>query len=230
MGAVTGSLPPVPDDLGDPRPPAAPRIADPWPSTPGPIGYHYVARDLAHHVAGSIEHPLLESVSVRRAGRARYAGRGAIYAGLGSVIVGTVVLASVSPNPTRDLTIFLLVLGSVLVLFFAMFYHSESHQLVQAGARGVANVDGVGEGTVINYYELAAITVLDTEWGRTLRLVEHRGARADLLCGLLEGNPQLWDLVYNGLRHSTAKGAQVDDHTRRLLSLPANGTNPLGRA
>ena len=41
--------------------------------------------------------------------------------------------------------------------------------------------------------------------------------------GLLEGNPNLWDYVYNGLVHSAANGAEVDPLTRGLLQLPGPG-------
>jgi hypothetical protein len=53
-----------------------------------------------------------------------------------------------------------------------------------------------------------------------LQLIGPDGFFLQLPLGLLEGNPQLWNLIYNGLRHSAATCAQVDAITRDLLHLP----------
>ncbi|GAA5175361.1 hypothetical protein GCM10023321_81310 [Pseudonocardia eucalypti] len=76
-------------------------------------------------------------------------------------------------------------------------------------------------GEKVCLYELSAISVK----GGKLRLAggfqgQKSGWMSPLPLSLLESNQQLWDLVYNGLRHSAARGARVEAQTRELLRLP----------
>lgn len=90
---------------------------------------------------------------------------------------------------------------------------------VYAGADWAA--DGTDLDTVVTTYDLARIRVFGGAGpGAMLQLVAPDGDFLQLPLGLVEGNPALWDLIHNGLRHSTAAGAEVDPETRTLLHLP----------
>ncbi len=52
-----------------------------------------------------------------------------------------------------------------------------------------------------------------------LRLVDRHGAQLRCDPSLIESNPALWDLLYNGIRHSVAAGADIDRATRERLFL-----------
>jgi hypothetical protein len=69
-------------------------------------------------------------------------------------------------------------------------------------------------------HELRSVSVTDSPRGLALRLVGPGNQRLTLPFGLLEANQRLWDLVYNGIRHSEAGGAEIDAGTRRVLHLP----------
>jgi hypothetical protein len=216
-----GELPPVPDESGEPRPPAAPRVEGPW------QGERHRLR-VTHHEAGDQRfvkstghrrHPLLESVAARPPAHWRSAALGAVYA----IAPAGVVIAVVLWFTAEDRTAAYLVLAGVAVAVAVLFIAASTAYtttVVRAGAHAVAEVDVDGVGTDLPLYELRSIGVTDSRRGLALRLVGPDGRRLTLPFGLVEANQQLWDLVYNGIRHSAAAGAEVDDRTRQLLALP----------
>lgn len=89
--------------------------------------------------------------------------------------------------------------------------------------RASAHIVNAGEANNLWLYELTRITVRRRLRGPELRLEGRFATKTwpmSLPLGLLETNHQLWDLVYNGIRHSVAAGATADERTRRLLRLP----------
>jgi hypothetical protein len=110
--------------------------------------------------------------------------------------------------------------AAAVVLVF-VFNASSTAVVLRAGARAVAevNADG-GEGIDLPLYELRSISVTNSPRGLALRLVGPDKRRLTLPFGMLETNQQLWDLVYNGIRHSEATGADIDVPTRQRLRLP----------
>jgi hypothetical protein len=105
------------------------------------------------------------------------------------------------------------------VLVF-LFNASDTTVVLRAGARAVSEVDVDGDGIDLPLYELRSISVKESSRGLSLRLVGPDKRRLTLPFGLLEANQRLWDLVYNGIRHSEAAGAEIDTRTRELLALP----------
>lgn len=219
--SVTDQLPPVPDASGNPRPPAAPAVSGPWDGTREVVAHHHPPAS-GDDIARTIGYPLLERAVSRRPNRLRHALAGAAAAGLVSIVVAVVVLLVWSEDRAGDAVIFGGVFAVVLGVFAVLFFLTETHLAVEAGPRGVAMVDGAGEGTVVDVYRLTRISLVD--WGPgpgpALRVVGPGRTVQVLPCGLVEGNQQLWDLVHNGLRHSAAAGAEVDDATRERLHLP----------
>lgn len=217
-----GELPPAPDESGRPRPPAAPRVEGPWPAERHrlEIAHHEVSDQLFVKSTGQRVHPLLENaVAARPPGRLRTVALGTVYAILPVTLVMAVVLWFIAEDRTSAYLILAAVVVGVGVLFG--WYNAYYTTLVlRAGARAVAQVDVYGTGTVLPLYELHAISVTDSSRGLSLRLVGPNKQRLTLPFGLLEANQQLWDLVYNGIRHSEAAGAEIDARTRRLLALP----------
>ncbi|MEN3615633.1 hypothetical protein AAH979_39825 [Plantactinospora sp. ZYX-F-223] len=166
--------------------------------------------------------PVLESVvAARPPGRLRTAALGAVYAVLPVTIVMTIVLWFIAEDRPGTYRIMVAVVATAT--FLAFCYNAARPTVVlRAGARVVAETDNDGAGVDLPLYELRTITVTDSARGRALRLVGPNQRRLTLPFGLLEANQRLWDLVYNGIRHSEAAGAEIDARTRRMLGLPSD--------
>ncbi len=218
------SLPPVPDAHGEPRPPSAPRVVGPWQGRYQVRSAHYGPED-RRWVGGNIDIPLLEAASAARPDRWRYAAQGV----LGVVLIPAVVFAAVLWLVVDDRVTAYAILVGLLVVFASIAFMDFARRAsfsVQAGAVTLAELDRNGHGPELRTYELACIAARDTRLGPCLRMVQRapdkhlRPREIVLPFGLLEGNQRLWDLVYNGIRHSVAGGAEVDARTRRQLGLP----------
>ncbi len=216
-----GELPPVPDASWQPRPPAAPRVVGPWGGGRHEleVGHHEVADRL--YVASTGQGPpLLESARAGRPpGRWVTAALDAGYIVLPIALVGAIALWFIVEDRTQGY----LFLAAAVVVTGALFFWrnaADTTVVLLAGARAVAEVDTDGDGLDLPLYELREIGVTDSRRGLSLRLVGPGAQRLTLPFGLLEANQQLWDLVYNGIRHSEAAGAEVDARTRQLLALP----------
>jgi hypothetical protein len=213
-------LPPAPDSSGQPRPPTAPRVDGPW------QGERYRLRTAHHQVADRLfvastgqGDPLLESVAGRPPKQLRAAALGAVYMVLPVAVVVALVVWFTAAGQVLAYLISAAVVAAVAVLAF--FYNASDPTVVlRAGARAVAEVDADGAGAHLPLYELRSVSVTDSPRGLALRLVGPGNQRLTLPFGLLEANQRLWDLVYNGIRHSAAGGAEIDERTRQVLHLP----------
>jgi hypothetical protein len=215
-----GDLPPAPDSSGQPRPPTAPRVDGPW------QGERYRLRTAHHQVADRLfvastgqGDPLLESVAARPPRHLRAAALGAVYMVLPIAVVIALVVWFTAADRAIAYLISAAVVAAVAVLAF-WYNASDPTVVLRAGARAVAEVDADGAGAHLPLYELRSVSVTDSPRGLALRLVGPTGQRLILPFGLLEANQRLWDLVYNGIRHSEADGAEVDERTRQVLRLP----------
>jgi HAMP domain-containing protein len=219
-----GELPPVPDPSGQPRPPTAPRVVGPWEGERHrlKVAHHQVADRL--YVASTGQGPpLLESARAGRPpGRWGTAALEAAYTVLPITLVGAIALWFIVEDRMQAY-LFLAVAVAVTGALFFWRNASDPTIVLLAGARAVAEVDTDGEGPDLPLYELSSIGVTDSRRGLALRLVGPDKQRLTLPFGLLEANQQLWDLVYNGVRHSEAAGAEIDARTRQLLGLPQRG-------
>ena len=216
-----GELPPVPNPSGQPRPPAAPRVEGPWQDERYglEIGHHQVTDGLFVTRSGTGP-PVLESTSVTRPpGRWRGAALGAVYMVAPVAVVVAIALWFTAEDRASAYLIAAAVVVVVAVLAFG-YNASDPTVVLHTSALAVAEVDTDGDGVGLPLYELRTIRVMDSPRGLALRLVGPNAQRLTLPFGLLEANPQLWDLVYNGIRHSDAAGAEIDPGTRRQLHLP----------
>jgi hypothetical protein len=212
-------LPPVPDPAGQPRPPAAPRVVGAWAADRHRVRFaHHLAADQLF-VGPSRQHPLLESVGADRPpGRWRTIALGTAVAILPVSVVMAILVWFTAEDRTESFLILAGVAGAAYLLFFWL-NREEGGVLLHAGAQVVAELDLDGDGTELPVYELRSIKAK----GPALRLEGSNGWRVTLPFGLLEANQQLWELVYNGIRHSEAAGAEIDAHTRQLLGLKSGG-------
>ena len=208
-----------PDRFGEPRPPAAPRSGA---SHRHPVrALHLDPHDPPRRWRriGPPERPPLEAVLVP--GRARLVGA------LGeSSVVAACVLALVgwgvwSGRMSLGLAVELWV-GAVALTVVWRFLVADAGPPVAAGA------DWVGDPTSwLPIYELTRVdaaparnsdgddlrgTVALTLWQ------DERGIMLDM--ALLQSNPALWDLVYQGLLASIAAGAELSEDARQALRQP----------
>lgn len=85
-----------------------------------------------------------------------------------------------------------------------------------------AGADWVARGkTWVNTYELTSIRVVHDESRRKLRLVDSAGQLVNLPLQAVQGNQDLWDLVYNGILHSSKeRDTDINALARHSLRLP----------
>ena len=221
---------PVPDEVtGQPAPPRAPRVVGPWAGHPK-RGRRKVSWRPGRRAPFSKRWVMLEFVSAKRCNIIRFliprlAGLLAILSPI--CTLGFLVHAS----GWRSLTVlgFLEALPAAvaaLAIPSAIYCYTVSRrEAVYVGSRWINDkYESVGDGnsaTILDIYRLTKIEVnQSSRSGATLRIFsgEHKEVESSL--GLLEGNPNLWDYVHNGLVHSAVRGAEVDPLTRRLLHLP----------
>jgi hypothetical protein len=220
-----GDLPPVPDLSGEPRPPAAPRVEGPWQAERYRLTFaHHRAADGLVVDSTEAGPPLLESVAAARPpGELRIVALGAAWAvGPVTVLIAIIMWFAAEGRPGPYLILAAVAAGVGVLVF--LFNASNTTVVLRAGARAVAEVDIDGDGLDLPLYELRSISVRDSRRGLALRLVGPDKQRLTLPFGMLEANQQLWDLVYNGIRHSEAAGAEIDARSRQLLGLPQRDT------
>lgn len=97
--------------------------------------------------------------------------------------------------------------------------------LLPLGHKIAAGADWLNtRGGIVKTYELTEITVRGTAaGGYNIELRDQNGGEADTSLSFLCENRDLWDLVYNGIRHSIAAGAATTALTRRKLRLDSSG-------
>lgn len=190
--------PPLPDRpdpaTGLPRPPSGPR----W-SLAGavPAGSLHLGGDGTDPstVEGLLPPPPGRSgpLEVHRA--ARYDGL--IFVGMAAAILGFTALLDV-----RVLGFWWL--WVLFVVVAALGARSVSRTYLAAGADYLQT-----RKTWVDVYALREITVGVGNGQHWITLVDDQDRRTTAPTNELHANPELWDLVYNGIRHSVARGARV---------------------
>lgn len=71
----------------------------------------------------------------------------------------------------------------------------------------------------VRQYELVSVKVRGKWQLRYLRLADRDGRKVSLLMRDAQAVGELWDLVYNGVLHSVASGAEANASARRALKL-----------
>ncbi|MBQ6643309.1 MAG: hypothetical protein IJH84_20050, partial [Saccharopolyspora sp.] len=97
--------------------------------------------------------------------------------------------------------------------------------LVYLSARGVtcaAGAEWFATGPRwVRIYELTSIEIRMQAHNRELKLIDSDSRRTSTLLMHVQQNPELWNLVYNGILHSIANGAETNDLARNALQLTA---------
>jgi hypothetical protein len=218
---MTGAvLQPQPDPhTGEPHPPRAPTVVGAW------AGHRKRGRRTASFRPArgqdrfTTSAPMLELVEARRRRALLSVAFYSVYialtltAGLALVMSGP-ANASLRADPVPYAIGAAIWAGSTTLAYLNRRTHT-----VYAGAGWVG--DSEDREKIVSTYDLTRIRIFDASGpGAILQMIGKDGVFLQLPIGLLEGSQKLWDLIYNGLRHSAATGAQVDPATRELLHLP----------
>ena len=126
-----------------------------------------------------------------------------------------------------DVIVFGVIIVAVTLGYLCLCYLQQRKHRVYAGSDWIG--DGEGRAEWVKTNDLARFTLSNAPGpGSTLQVTGRNGTTLSLPLGLIEGNPALWDLVYNGLRNSAAAGAQIDPATRELLRFGRAENGPKG--
>ncbi len=116
----------------------------------------------------------------------------------------------------------------VILLFFSwMMFRAARNYWTAAGATWVQ-----WRSRWVDTYHLTRIRFSADGYSRVLRLKDAHGNEIhSFKISEIQGNPDLWDLVYNGILHSVASGnCDIDAKTRRILQIPYElGPRPTGK-
>lgn len=194
----TDVLPPKPDpQSGDPRPPHAPGSKpDTYEYTP-----HRPGKD-PHPPAG--EGPILECHYGTNKDDLVVVGIIAVI-----LVVGITLITGLAwVQYWWNYAIFAGIVGGL--------YWSSHRDYLAAGAEWLQS-----RRNWVRTYELTKVKYLSTPGGFHVRLTDAHDRTVACSIHELHGNPALWDLVYNGICHSTAtRDVQTNWILRRHLPLP----------
>ena len=196
----TGQLPPRPDEnTGHPRPPRAPRK------------FH------GKHTTPTGEHPHKTPEPPDQQGLRlewyRESPLGAFLSGiLAAVIVATVGALISGPDLINQWY-----LWPLPVITGALIYFTSRKGWVAAGARWLQH-----KSSWVDTYDLVEVAIGANGANQVLKLTDSAGRRIQTLpLRDVQENADLWDLVYNGILHSTVNGkANPPRGTRIILKLP----------
>lgn len=108
------------------------------------------------------------------------------------------------------------VLWAPIAVVAVVLYVSVRRTMITAGS------DWLMAKSWVRTYELSAIRLDSRSNVTRLTLQDKTGRRVNVELADLCGNSKLWDLVYNGIRHSLATGAvEVNESAQRWLGLPS---------
>ncbi|WP_139320428.1 hypothetical protein [Saccharomonospora sp. CUA-673] len=96
------------------------------------------------------------------------------------------------------------------------------------GDRMSAGADWVDAGRhgSVRTYDLVSIDIRGTVGSHQLILRDRDGGTIDHDLNDFRENPFLWDLVFNGIRHSLAGGAEITPEAHRVLQIGEVGIGP----
>lgn len=106
---------------------------------------------------------------------------------------------------------------SLLVIFPWLIFRASGNSWTAAGATWVQ-----WRSSWVDTYHLTRIRFSADGYSRVLRFKDAHGNKIhSFKISEIQCNPDLWDLVYNGILHSVASGnCDIDAKTRRVLKIP----------
>ncbi|MEE2058228.1 hypothetical protein [Rhodococcus artemisiae] len=106
---------------------------------------------------------------------------------------------------------------AIVVTFAWVMFRAYGNSWAAAGATWVQ-----WRSSWVDTYHLTRIRFSADGYARVLRLKDAHGNEIhSFKISEIQGNPDLWDLVYNGILHSVASGnCDIDAKTRRILKIP----------
>ena len=116
---------------------------------------------------------------------------------------------------------------AIVVTFAWIMFRTNGNVWTAAGATWVQ-----WRSSWVDTYHLTRIRFSADGYSRVLRLKDAHGNEIhSFKISEIQGNPDLWDLVYNGILHSVASGnCDIDAKTRRILQIPYElGPRPTGK-
>lgn len=115
------------------------------------------------------------------------------------------------------------VLWLCAVLVGLLTWHVFSKDWVAAGADWVQQ-----RKKWVNTYELTLVREgVFAAVNRGITLIDTDGRRVDLNLKPVQSNPAMWDLVYNGIRHSVVSGnCEISESTCKMLDIPTEFATP----
>ncbi|WP_094979585.1 hypothetical protein [Rhodococcus pyridinivorans] len=194
-------LPPMPDSItGEPRPPRAPRIYH---------GTEYTPLDRnPRNPPDAPEHlgPTLEWLQPTVRDK---------YTSALSMVLLLVVYLTVLNGDFR--WVHWWIMWVIMAVGAWMMFRATANHWTAAGARWVQ-----WRSNWIDTYHLTRIRFSADGYSRVLRLKDDHGNEIhSFKISDIQGNPDLWDLVYNGILHSVASGnCDIDAKTRHILKIP----------
>ncbi len=193
-------LPPMPDSItGEPRPPRAPHL---------PRHGIHTSQALPTKATGCTgafrPHPRMAPATLRD----QY-GDAAMLAGLLAVF-GTISAGGFS-------WVLEWWAWGLLALFPWIMFRASGNHWTAAGVSWVQWRD-----SWVDTYKLTRIQFSADGYSRVLRLKDAHGNEIhSFKISEIQRNPDLWDLVYNGILHSVASGnCDIDAKTRHILKIP----------
>jgi hypothetical protein len=193
------TLPPKPDpDTGEPRPPHAPRYGSPA----GTEGHDSKAAKPKPPPGFG---PTLEwHVESRRSAL--------LIAGLAVVLLLGVEFLFFGLSLVDHWVGWAIVLGTGVLLYLGF-----------AGRTFAAGAEWLRSTGWVNTYRLQLIEMNVLQGSVSLTLQDDQGGALSIDIEDLQSHQKMWDLVYNGMRHSVAAGVTVklNDYARSVLKLPS---------
>ncbi|SFS55679.1 hypothetical protein [Saccharopolyspora flava] len=203
------ALPPKPDISGEPRPPRAPELYVWGGVEPSP---KLINSDWGRRAIPAPPDEQGPALEWWRASPTRLLATAGWYFAFG-VVVLTIKNWGLSWMNSGSLWLALLVIPAAAVLFM------NNDRPIAAGAHWLYH-----KRRWIRTYELESVRIAGGLTANDLALGQD-GKELLIRVDNLQENPALWDLVYNGIRHSVANGAAVLDDpgakqtTRNMLRL-----------
>ena len=200
---TTGKLPRRPNpETGEPRPPRAPRVSKKEVPTPRNQKIRKHPDGPPAEYGPRLEWRQQSAVGVLTSGALAFA----------FLLVVCLLFAGSDAVTLWFMWLIYIVTGALVAL-------AAHKDWIAAGAGWLQN-----RNTWVNTYELVEVKIGAASASQTLKLKDLAGQYTEVKLRDAQENPDLWDLVYNGMLHSAVNGkVNVSPGHRKILGLPEPG-------